>query len=100
MEKMKLQADYARMLLKVAEDIRSLAEILQTSNTVTKESPPEAKTDDPPITLEKVRGILAIRSRSGHAEEVRAILMKYGADRLSAIDPKDYAAVLKDAEVL
>ena len=33
-------------------------------------------------------------------EEVRAIIQKYGADRLSKLDPKDYAAVLKEAEVL
>ena len=58
------------------------------------------KNDLPEITLEKVRGILAEKSRSGHTAEVRAILRKFGADRLSDIDPKDYGAVLKEAEVL
>lgn len=32
--------------------------------------------------------------------EVRAIVTKYGASRLSDIDPKDFAAVLKDAEAI
>ena len=39
------------------------------------------------IPLEKVRGILAEKSRSGHTAEVRSIL-RHGADRLSDIDPK------------
>ena len=52
------------------------------------------------ITLEQVRGVLADKSRNGHTAEVRAIIQKYGADRLSDVDPKHYPAVLKDAEVL
>ena len=52
------------------------------------------------ISLEKVRGVLAEKSRNGKTAEVRAIIQKYGADRLSSIDPKDYAAVLAEAEVL
>lgn len=48
----------------------------------------------PEITLEQVRGVLADKSRSGKTAEVRAIIQKYGADRLSGIDPKDYPAVL------
>lgn len=55
---------------------------------------------EPEIPLEKVRGVLADKSRSGKTAEVRAIIRKYGADRLSDIDPKDYPQVLKDAEVL
>ena len=31
---------------------------------------------------------------------VRELLQKYGAPKLSAVDPKHYPALLKDAEVL
>ena len=109
MENVKLQAELAEKLRKVAEDIRSLADSIQAVCAdvpvgMLEEKPeafpkPETKSE-PKITLEKVRGILAEKSRSGHTAEVRAILRKFGADRLSDIDPKDYRAVLKEAEVL
>lgn len=51
-------------------------------------------------TLEEVRMILADKSRAGHTEEVRALISKYGADRLSDIKPADFAALMADAEVI
>ena len=53
-----------------------------------------------PLTLEEVRAVLADKSRNGHTEEIRALLKKYGADRLSAIDPANYQALLGDVEEL
>lgn len=44
--------------------------------------------------------ILADKSRAGHTEEVRALISKYGADRLSDIKPADFAALMADAEVI
>ena len=108
MDKAKLLIELAQKLLKVAEDIRSLADSVQAVCTVVtdslsgeaKEVPKLPEKEKPAISLEKVRGVLADKSRSGHTAEVRAIIQKYGADRLSELDPKDYAAVLKEAEVL
>lgn len=103
MEKTKEQLELANVLLKVAEDIRTLADSIQVAYSVLADASTEKALEVKPkqeITLEKVRGILAEKSRSGHTAEVRAILRKFGADRLSDIDPKDYAAVLKEAEVL
>ena len=53
-----------------------------------------------PLTLEEVRAVLAEKSRSGHTEEVRELLNKHGADKLSEIDPAEYPALLAEAEVL
>ncbi|WP_195539146.1 DNA ligase [Eubacterium maltosivorans] len=50
--------------------------------------------------LEDVRAVLAEKSRSGHTAEVRALLKKYGAAKLSEIDPANYEALMKDAEVI
>ena len=58
---------------------------------------PEAK---PAYTLEQVRAVLADKSRAGHTAEVRTLLQKYGADRLSQIDPANYEALLRNAEGL
>jgi len=63
-----------------------------------KEEPkPEIK---PEIKLEDVRAVLAEKSRAGHTAEVRTLLQKYGAAKLSAVDPANYEALLKDAEVI
>ena len=61
----------------------------------TTSSPPE-----PELTLEQVRAVLADKSRKGHTAEIRALLQKYGAAKLSGIDPANYKALLTDAEVL
>ena len=55
---------------------------------------------DKPLTLEAVRAVLADKSRNGHTANIRALLEKHGAARLSEIDPDKYAALLADAEAL
>lgn len=59
-----------------------------------------ASPNEPELTLEQVRAVLADKSRKGHTDEVRALLQKYGAAKLSGIDPANYKALLADAEVL
>ena len=54
----------------------------------------------PALTLEEVRAVLADKSRSGHTAEIRELLKKYGASKLSLVDPKHYEALLREAEVL
>ncbi len=54
----------------------------------------------PAITLEQVRAVLAEKSHDGYTAEVRALLQKHGADKLSLIDPAEYESLMKDAEEL
>ena len=61
------------------------------------EAQPEPK---PELTLEQVRAVLADKSRAGHTAAVRELLQKYGATKLSQVDPKHYEALMKDAEVI
>ena len=61
----------------------------------------EAKSEKKPeLTLEEVRAVLAEKSRAGHTAAIRTLLQKYGAKKLSVVDPKHYEALLKDAEEL
>lgn len=60
----------------------------------------QAQEPQPQLKLEDVRAVLAQKSRAGHTAQVRELLAKYGADRLSAVDPADYPALLADAEAL
>ena len=74
-----------------------------TESDATPEEVPTTKSEtakEPDIPLEKVRMVLAEKSQLGFTAEVRAIIGKYGADKLSSVDKAFYADILKDAEVL
>ena len=52
------------------------------------------------LSLADVRAVLAVKSQNGMTAEVKALITKYGGSKLSDIDQKHYAALIKDAEVL
>lgn len=65
------------------------------------EEPRQAEVPAPkPVPLEKVRAVLAEKSVQGKRAEVQALIIKYGAQRLSDIAPEHYASLLAEAEVL
>ena len=76
----------------------TLAEVFSTESA--DEAPDAAAPAEPALTLEQVRAVLATKSRQGHTAEIRALLQKYGASKLSGIDPVHYRALLADVEVL
>jgi hypothetical protein len=55
---------------------------------------------EPPLTLEAVRAVLADKSRVGYTAQIRSLLEKYGASRLSGIDPANYMGLIADVEGL
>ena len=75
----------------------ALAELFSTS---ADEATDAAAPAEPQLTLEQVRAVLADKSRKGHTAEIRALLQKYGATKLSGIAPANYKALLADAEGL
>lgn len=52
------------------------------------------------LSLTEVRKILADKSRAGFTAEIKQILIKHGAEKLSKIAPSEYAALVADVEVL
>ena len=61
---------------------------------------PKSAAPSKPVPLEKVRSVLADKSRLGHTAEVKALLQKHGAQKLSEIDPAEYSTLLAEAEAL
>ena len=53
-----------------------------------------------PITLEDVRAVLADKSMQGHTAQVQALIHKRGVEKLSQVDPAQYANLLAEAEAL
>ena len=50
--------------------------------------------------LEEVRKILADKSRAGYTDQLRDLLQKYGAKKLSEIEPSKYKDLVQDVEQL
>ena len=87
----------AAALCSVAEKLSTLfADQAEQSTTPTQTLQKAEK----PLTLEAVRAVLAEKSRNGHTADIRALLEKHGAAKLSEIDPAKYAALMADVEAL
>lgn len=56
---------------------------------------PEKK-EKPKITLEQVRAILAEKSRAGKTSDVKELITRYGATKLSEVKEEDYEAILEE----
>lgn len=99
-DEMKVLADLADSMHKVAEGLETMAIYLLRDVTEVAQKQPQAEPTVPEVTLEELRGVLAEKSATGHTAEVRKLLQDYGADKLSAVKPEDYAALKSKAEVL
>jgi len=89
------------------EDLRSAAAAInEAANWLAKQFsgdepvPEETIPAEPVLTLEAVRAVLANKSRAGFTAQIRLLLQKYGADKLSGINPANYKALLADVEGL
>lgn len=102
-----------KLLLDVVDDMRRLADSLQAvsdamaGNTPSEDSTPNSIPDSVPqkhtpqqVTIDQVRAVLAEKSGDGKTQEVKALLFKYDAGKLSGVKPEDYAALMEEATKL
>lgn len=52
------------------------------------------------VAIEDVRAVMAQKTQEGKSKEIKELLQKYGAVKLSGVDPAHYPALLKEAKVL
>ena len=81
----------------LAAGYRSLA---QEGAEATTAAAPEQPKKDKPITIEQVRAVMSAKSDEGKTAQVKALLMKYDAGKLSGVKPEDYADLLREVEAL
>ena len=93
----KVAKELEKAATKLIEEIDSLVELVTAEP---EEKEPVVEAPKKTITLEDVRSYLTNLSRDGHTKEVKALLGKYGAIRLSDIKEEDYEALLHDAEAI
>ena len=96
-----------KQLLEIAGSLRDqakalelMADVLEGKDKAEDTAQEPAVPAEKPVTLEQVRAVLAEKSRAGLTEKVRELILKHGADRLSAVNPSEYATLLAEAEVL
>lgn len=61
---------------------------------------PTQKNEEATVTFVQLRSRLSEISRNGHTAEIKELIAKYGADRLSDVAESDYVALLAEAEGL
>lgn len=69
----------------------------ETKQKSTKEKKKSAKKE---YSFEDVRGILAEKSKDGFTAEIKAVIEKYGCNKLSDISPENYEAIIEEVKVL
>ena len=85
-----------------AENLASSIGVLLTALESDEELPKEEKVkqEEKIYEIEDVRKILADKSRLGHTAKIRELLEKYGAKKLSEIEPSNYKDLVADVEKL
>lgn len=90
----------------VAEGLRGLAKAEGGSKTAEKaqkqdeaKAQPETQQENP-ATLEGIRALMAQKTQEGKSKEIKELLQKYGAAKLSAVKQEDYPALMQEAQVL
>jgi len=102
MKELSLAVDELRNCAQALNNVADSLAALFNGNTEPVQGTP-AQSETPAVkkvTLEQVRAVLAEKSRSGLTDQVRSLLLAHGASKLSEIDPKEYPALLKEAEGL
>lgn len=91
-------------LSQAIDELRNAATALNSAaNALTQLFSDEKPTAEPapkPITKEEVRAELAAKSAAGYGVQVRALLKRYGAAQLSAVNPDDYADLLLETQAI
>ena len=99
------EAQIVATIHRIGEDIIALADYLaayvKEEQTTAEEKVPPVTEETPaalPIKLEDVRTILAEISRSGKTAQMKELLGRFGASKLSDVKQEDYAALLAAAK--
>ena len=94
-------------LLAVSEGVRALAGKAHSCNCSKNQEEERGQKDEESgneksqekqenaVTIEQVRAVMASKT-----QQVKALIQKYGADKLSGVQPEKYADLLRDAKAL
>ncbi len=81
--------------MKIADLLRQMASIIEADDA---ETAPVQEQKAKPVAIEDVRAVLTKLSRQGRTAEVHDLIVRFGAEKLSAVDPEKYADLLAVAQ--
>ncbi|AEF31625.1 MULTISPECIES: hypothetical protein [Gardnerella] len=92
-----------KIMKEVIKDLENLTAHLKTlfdESNVSKEKPskPVEKPKQNTVSLEQVRAVLAKLSQMGKTAEVKKLIVKHGAQKLSDVPESEYESLLHEAE--
>lgn len=109
MSKIKTLLNLVESLYSLADSMKDVADAIadngETAETAeaapiqeapASPQPPKA----PTITIDQVRAVLADKSSEGKTAQVKALLFKYDAGKLSGVKSEDYPALMEEAQKL
>ena len=98
-----------KALLGVRDIIKGNRQKAEGSSAKADAAEPETAAAKPPepekpaqkaYTFVEVRKAFSAKAHEGRTEEVRALITKYGAEKLSAVKEEDYAAIMAELEAI
>ena len=104
--KYNLLMDAARLMHSLADVLAAIADtyvdvkLVADAEVIEATEPPKALPEKKTVSLEQVRGVLAQKTQLGFTKDVKTLLTKYGASKLSDVAPEHYEALMRDAEEL
>lgn len=87
----------ADSLLKVTSLLR---EIFSAAVPAPDPKPEEEAAPAKTYTFAEVRKAFSAKSHEGFTDQVRALITRYGADKLSGVSESDYPALMADLEAI
>lgn len=85
----------SKLCLSLAENQHNIS-----TNDKTPTDNNKTKIEKNEITIEKVREVLAQKSKNGKTEEIKTLLMKFGANKLSQVKSEDFIKIIIEAKKL
>ncbi len=85
----------------IQESVRCIRELMSADaapDPGEEHQPEQEAKPEKTYTLQEVRAMLREKTSQGHKDEVKALLKAHGAERLPDIDPKEYPAMMQEAE--
>ena len=84
----------------IIEIANALAEMFSSQAAEDTPPKPDSKAEPKAPAFEEVRHRMTVIAQAGYSAEVKALITKYGARKLSDIDPSKYEELLKEADAL
>ena len=95
-----MNKEILREVIKDLENLRAHLKALFDESNVSKEkvSKPVEEAKQNTVSLEQVRAVLAKLSQMGKTADVKKLIVKHGAQKLSDVPESEYESLLHEAE--